>query len=182
MFTKAIRVVAIVFAVGLIASSCSEPPASPSVPSVEAHRGGRGRVQPASLVTCSDLPTKSQTRTIGPWGGTISAGPHKLSIPRGALERPTEITMTVTSSRGVNEVDFEPEGLEFEQPVSLTMSYANCDISDKEAPYGIAYVDNALNFRYYVASFDDMQGRRVTGSIEHFSTYAVARRDYVIAW
>jgi len=181
VFTKAIRVVALLFAVGLIASSCSEPPASPTAPSLEAHLDGAS-VLPPGLVPCVNLPFSSRTRTIGPRGGIITVGPNKLKIPRGALEQPTKITMTVTSARGVNEVDLEPEGLQFDKPVSLTMSYANCDISGRTGPYAIAFVDDALNILYYVPSRDNSRSKRVTGKLEHFSTYVVARRDYVIAW
>jgi hypothetical protein len=121
-------------------------------------------------------------RTIGRSGGTISAGPHILKIPRGALQEPTEITMSVVRGGGVNVVHFEPEGLQFDRPAKLTMTYANCDIRGKTGPYRIAYVDESLSILYYVRSRDDVHGRRITGWIEHFSTYAVARRDYVIAW
>ena len=182
MFTRAIRVVSSLFAVGLIASACAEQPAAPIAPSLQAHRD-RSDDQPPGLVKCAEIPFRSKTRTIGREGGTITVGPHSLDIPRGALRRSTEITMSVVPDRGVNAVQFEPEGLQFDRPAELTMTYANCDIRGDAKSYRIAYVDDdSLNILYFLRSGDDVHGRRISGLIEHFSTYAVARRDYVIAW
>ena len=170
---KAVRILAVLIAVCLIAPSCSEPPASPAVPPPQALIGSI--VQPTGLLQCSDLPADSETRTIGPEGGSITAGPHTLRIPAGALDAATTITMSVGSGRGVNEVHFEPEGLEFERSAALTMSYANCDLLGKLLPKRIAYADDALNVISYLLSLDNLWSKRVTGKLDHFS-------DYVVAW
>jgi hypothetical protein len=127
------------------------------------------------LLKCSDLPFDSETRTIGPAGGTITAGPHTLVIPAGALDRATEITMTAPSGRGVNQVHFEPEGLQFQRSAALTMSYANCNVLGKLLPKRIAYTSSALDIVSYLLSVDNLWTKRVTGRLDHFS-------DYVVAW
>jgi len=127
------------------------------------------------LLKCSDLPSDSDTETIGSAGGRLTAGPYTLVIPAGALAKPTEITMTVRTGRGVNAVHFEPEGLQFERSAALTMSYANCDLLGKLLPKRIAYTDDALNIITYLLSLDNLRGKRVTGNLDHFS-------DYVVAW
>jgi hypothetical protein len=96
-------------------------------------------------------------------------------IPPGALDRPTEITMTAPSARGVNQVHFEPEGLQFQRSAALTMSYANCSVLGKLLPKRIAYTSNALDIISYVLSVDNLWTKRVTGQLDHFS-------DYVVAW
>jgi hypothetical protein len=180
VYTRAVRIVAILFAVGFIASSCAEPPASPTVPPPQAHRD-RSDDPSGKLVKCSEISPQSTTLTIGRKGGTITAGPHSLDIPPRALNRPTEITMRVVPGRGVNAVHFKPNGLEFDRAAKLTMSYDNCDNSDKDGSYKIAYVgDESLNILKILRSRD--RNGSITASIEHFSTYAVVRRDYVIAW
>jgi len=127
------------------------------------------------LLKCSNLPYASQTKTIGPLGGTISAGPHTLVIPPGALSSPTAITMTAPTGLGVNAVKFQPEGLRFLTPAALTMSYANCSLLGKLLPKRIAYTDDNLNIISYLLSLDNLLSKYVTGKVNHFS-------DYVIAW
>jgi hypothetical protein len=130
---------------------------------------------PTGLLQCSNLPYASSTQTIGAGGGVISAGPHTLVVPPGALHSPTTITMTAPTGRGVNSVRFQPEGLRFVVPAALTMSYANCSLLGKLLPKRIAYTDQNLNILYYLLSLDNLLGKNVTGKVNHFS-------DYVVAW
>jgi hypothetical protein len=96
-------------------------------------------------------------------------------IPPAALSKPTAITMTVPTGLGVNSVKFTPEGLEFQRPVWLTMSYTNCNLLGSLLPKRIAYADADLNVIEYLLSLDNLSAKRVTGRITHFS-------DYVVAW
>ncbi|MGE5801862.1 MAG: hypothetical protein ACM358_06370, partial [Gemmatimonadota bacterium] len=105
----------------------------------------------------------------------LTAGPHTLVIPAGALDKPTKITMSLRTGGGVNAVHFEPEGLQFQRSAALTMSYSNCDLLGKLLPKRIAYADDALNVITYLLSVDNLWGKRVTGKLDHFS-------DYVVAW
>jgi len=130
---------------------------------------------PTGLLKCSALPYASDTETIGSQGGVLSAGPHTLVIPAGALSAPTKITMTAPTGLGVNAVKFQPEGLQFKTPASLTMSYSNCSLLGKLLPKRIAYTDDNLNILSYLLSLDNLLSKRVTGKVNHFS-------DYVIAW
>jgi len=149
-------------------------PAVPAVPAPDASLIG-SLLAPTGLLKCSDLPYDAETKTIGPLGGTISAGPHWLTIPPGALSAPTSITMTAPTGLGVNAVKFQPQGLQFRTPAALTMSYANCSLLGKVLPKRIAYTDDNLNILYYLLSLDNILSKRVTGKVNHFS-------DYVIAW
>src|SRR5262245_20606953 len=132
---KAVRILAVLVAICLIAPSCSEPPAAPQTPTVAPQADLIGSLlAPTGLLKCSDLPYDSDTETIGAAGGTLTAGPHRLVIPAGALDQPVKITMTAPTGRGVNAVHFEPEGLRFERSASLTMSYSNCDLLGRVLP------------------------------------------------
>jgi hypothetical protein len=125
------------------------------------------------LLTCAPLPTASVTQTVGPLGGVINVGPHTLSIPPGALLSDVSIT-AVAPSDSVNRVVFEPAGLEFEEPASLTMAYGNCKQAIVPFPKRIAYTDDLLVILEYIQSVDDQQTQRVTGRLDHFSSYAAA--------
>ncbi len=177
---KAVRALAVLILVLLVAPSCGEPPSSPTVPvaaPVPAPEAGLigSLLGPTGLLKCSNLPYASSTRTIGPLGGSISAGPHTLVVPPGALLSPTTITMTAPTGMGVNAVRFQPEGLQFVAPAALTMSYSNCSLLGKLLPKRIAYTDQNLNILYYLLSLDNLLSKYVTGKVNHFS-------DYVIAW
>jgi hypothetical protein len=180
---KAVRALAVLVLVLLVAPSCSEAPTTPAVPpvsSVPAALAPRADLigsllAPTGLLECSNLPAASTTVTIGPAGGSISAGPHKLVIPPGALSAPTAITMTIPTGLNVNAVKFKPQGLRFSTPASLTMSYANCSLLGKLLPKRIAYTDDNLNILYYLLSLDNVLSKYVTGQVNHFS-------DYVVAW
>ncbi len=132
-----------------------------------------GSDSPAGLLACTPLSYDSTSATIGPDGGTIQAGPHTLVVPEGALAVPTTITAVVVPG-SVNAVRFEPEGLQFDQPASLTMSYANCDLLGSVVPKRIAYTSGALEILDYLPSVDDLLAQQLTGELHHFSDYAVA--------
>ena len=178
---KAVRALAALVLVCLISPSCGEAPTTPTTPtsSTDLHQPQAGLigslVEPTGLLQCSALPYARATRTIGSEGGTISAGPHTLVIPPGALSRPTLITMTVPTGKGVNAVEFAPEGLQFQRSAALSMSYSNCSLLGNLLLKRIAYTDDDLNVIEYLLSLDNLLAKRVTAKVDHFS-------DYVVAW
>ena len=127
-----------------------------------------------ALLQCSPLPADSATQTIGPEGGTIYVGPHKLRVPENALAEPTTIT-AVAPSDTVNRVVLSPHGLQLAEPARLTLSYANCGPVSWLLPKRIAYTtDDLLTIIELLISFDNPLARRVSADLDHFSTYAVA--------
>jgi len=125
------------------------------------------------LVACRMSTPASASETIGPDGGTIEVGPHVLRILPGALTSDVTITATVPADTVVR-VDLQPEGLQFERPVYLTLSYADCGLVRSFLPKRIAFTTVDLDIISYLLSFDNLFAQRVTGRLEHFSTYAVA--------
>jgi len=172
---KARRLIApVLLLVAALACTDRTPTSVSAVPAPDASLIG-ALLAPTGLLKCSNLPYASQTKTIGPLGGSISAGPHTLVIPPGALLNPTTITMTAPTGLGVNAVKFQPQGLRFTAPAALTMSYANCGLLGILLPKRIAYTDDNLNIISYLLSLDNILSKRVTGKVNHFS-------DYVVAW
>lgn len=128
---------------------------------------------PTGLLHCAPLAADSVTQTIGLAGGTLYVGAHQLTVPAGALLAPTAIT-AVAPSDTVNQLRFQPEGLVFLVPATLQMSYQNCDLLGQVAPKEIVYTTDGLSILAYLVSSDDVLSQRVTASLQHFSTYAVA--------
>ena len=131
-----------------------------------------------SVLSCPNYREYASTQTVGPFGGYIQAGPATLYIPAGALDRYVTITATVPVNSRVTVAQFEPEGLQFARPTALTMSYSHCGPLSS-TPKGIVYVDDDNNLKILEAlpSVDDTWRKRVTGKLDHFSTYAVAERS-----
>lgn len=149
------------------------PQASPPLDSLRPD--GLLGIRLEGLVSCSPLPYDSTTETIGPDGGMITVGPHRLTIPAGALSQDVEIT-AIAPSDSVNSVRLFPEGLTFADsaPAQLTLSYANCSLLGRLLPKRIAYTTDLLDLLDLLPSFDDLWRQRVSASLEHFSRYAVS--------
>jgi hypothetical protein len=127
--------------------------------------------QISSLLFCSTQPYVAVTKVVGPGGGTIVIGTHKLVIPANALTRNYTIRAEQVTGR-VNSVRFAPEGLKFAKPARLTLSYGNCPplLLLKR----VVYTDELLRVLELIPSFDNLNTKTVTGDIRHFSRYAVA--------
>jgi hypothetical protein len=169
---------AVLTAVAVVAAGCHDAgPLEVEAPDSQPSAGILGGSGGAGLLSCSALPGDSVTQFVGPEGGELRVGPHTLSIPAGALEGGVAITAVVVPEP-VNRVRFAPVGLGFQEPASLTMSYANCGLLATLVPKRIAYVqdngDGWLEIVELIASVDNLLARRVTGPITHFSSYAIA--------
>src|SRR5256886_15071819 len=96
--------------------SCGEPPLSP-VPPPQASLIG-GLLQATGLLQCTAMPTATATQTVGPAGGGINVGPHRLSIPAGALRAPVTITAPAPSDN-LNRIQVQPQGLVLQRAAAL---------------------------------------------------------------
>lgn len=123
------------------------------------------------LLVCSSQPYDIERKTIGSDGGTINVGSHTLIIPRGALKKKTTITAEQIPGR-TNSLRFSPEGLQFEKPAALTMSYKNCLVVLVKK--SIVYTNEKLKVLEVLRSLDLFGSRTVTAPIDHFSRYAIA--------
>ncbi len=177
-----IYVGAVLLAVSLTITGCGEnSPTAPAAPEAtqafESNAELLGLLTPTlnrvGLLTCSPLQPDRESKVIGPNGGTLRVGPHTLRVPAGALRYPVRITGSIERER-VNRIEFEPHGLEFRRPASLTMSYANCDLLGRLLPKRVAYVTPNLRILYLLESIDNVGQKKVTGEVDHFSEYAVA--------
>jgi hypothetical protein len=133
--------------------------------------GTLGTLSSIELLVCKAQPYVITKKTIGAEGGTIEVGSHTLVIPKGALRKQTTITAEQLYG-GTNSVRFSPDGLRFQTPASLSMSYRNCLIG--VLPKRIVYTDESLKVLEVLRSLDLFSNKKVTSPIDHFSRYAVA--------
>jgi hypothetical protein len=163
---------ALLFVSALSMVSCSSGDDGPSGLSSEPSLIG---TLGSGLLACTPLPHAMTQQTVGPEGGTLVVGPHRLTIPAGALSTAVQITAEAPVGT-VNSVRLTPEGLTFAagKPATLTLSYANCPLLGQLLPKRIAYTTDLLAILSYVMSVDDLIAKRVSGTLAHFSRYAVA--------
>jgi hypothetical protein len=159
----------------LVVSSCGEnSPTSPAAratpPDADLISGLLGKT---GLLSCKPLPAVSVSQTIGRSGGVMHIGPHTFTVPAGALSRNVTITAYAPSDK-YNHIQFGPQGLQFDNSASLSMSYSNCSLVGFLLPKHIAYVDQKLNILYLLQSVDNLLTQKVTGKVDHFSEYAMA--------
>ena len=126
-----------------------------------------------TLLTCEVLPVEHTEQLVGPAGGTIAIGPHRLVIPRGALQREVLITAAITGD-AASTVRFTPEGLEFRRAATLTLSYRHCPLIRSLLPKRVAYTTDDLRILELLRSIDFLWRKEVSAPIDHFSKYAVA--------
>lgn len=163
-------------------AACSGTGASPLEPTIqpafssapEAGGGGGqedwGDTKPSS---CEPLSARTESEDIGPWGGVLELGPHRLIVPPGALLKKTRITGRI-SADSVNSVQLFPEGLQFLVPVRLQLSYRNCENLELKNMRVVYTSDDLLRVLELIPSEDRKGMRTVVGFISHFSRYAVA--------
>lgn len=130
-----------------------------------------GLLEVTDLLTCSEQKYVAVTQTIGPKGGSIKVGEHLLEIPAGALSQKVRIKAEQMSG-STNSVRFSPEGLQFEKPAGLTMSYKNCLVV--LLPKSIVYTTEKFKILEVLRSIDLFRKKAVTAPIDHFSRYAIA--------
>jgi hypothetical protein len=124
------------------------------------------------LLLCSPQPYAVTTQSIGPNGGMLRVGSHVLQIPGNAIQGTVEITAEQVPGK-TNSIRFSPEGLQFEKPATLTMSYDNCALVLLQKK--IVYTDEKLNILEVLrATVDLFRKQTVTAPIDHFSRYAIA--------
>ena len=123
------------------------------------------------LLSCSEQQYAVTYQTVGSQGGTIRVGKHSLTIPRGALRQ--NVRIKAEQLRGpTNSVRFSPEGLQFQRPAVLSLSYKNCE--NVEVPKAVVYTTEQLKVLEILRSLDLLKERIIAAPIDHFSRYAVA--------
>jgi hypothetical protein len=136
-----------------------------------AHPGEKGGPV-IELLRCEPRDFASDAAIIGPNGGSLHVGEHELVIPKGALQEEVLISAEAPTSSLVD-VQFEPHGLEFQQPVQLKLSYKGC-VRPTISDFLVAYLGQGNQLLELLPSHDMRLDGEVDADIEHFSRYAIA--------
>jgi hypothetical protein len=162
------------FAVLALASCDSAaPPILAPTASPEVALPPQGLLGNLTLMQCTPVTADSTTQAVGSGGGTIDVGSHRLTIPAGALDSTVVIT-AIAPSDTLSRVQLFPEGLAFDEPATLRLSYAHCSGVGTLLPRRVVYLGDDLSILEVLLSFTNLLNRTVSGRLDHFSDYAVA--------
>ena len=125
--------------------------------------------------------TTSSTTTVrvtAAAGGVVAdpSGKTTLNIPPGALEKDTDITLTIQPASAGAVVDvseFGPDGLKFLKPVALSIK-GDAALAPQGKSLALATLDGAA---FKAIDGSSYAGGAASGSIMHFSKYSIVVVD-----
>lgn len=121
-----------------------------------------------TLLGCAPRQAQYGSAIIGPHGGELDVGPHRVIIPAGALLEPTKIWGSVPSDTTVT-IRLEPHGLQFRRPAGLILDASACG----QVP-DVIYIDELGNIAEHIQAVYSAWWHTVAAPIDHFSNYAIA--------
>lgn len=116
-------------------------------------------------------------RIIASQGGFVELNGFRVDIPAGALPADTTVTINLPTDNVLGKrliADFEPHGVQFSTPVTLTFPLTEVLLSGE--PIEVARWENGAWTS--LGGSVDLLGTRLTGQTPHFSTYG---GKYVLA-
>jgi hypothetical protein len=131
-----------------------------------------GVVDNLGLVSCNVQTTHTGSAEIGPMGGVLRVGPHRLTVPPYALREKVRISAVAPKGQYV-QIQFEPEGLQFRRPTVLTMSYSECSLLSP-LRLRIVYVNDRLEILEVLPTVTSLLTRTANAPVDHFSRYMLA--------
>ncbi len=106
-------------------------------------------------------------------GGIISLLDVELTFPPNALPADTVIFIDIPDA-AVFENHFGTDGLVFNSPVKVVMSYRDADLTGiDESKITLAWFNNVTSQWNSMVCVLDRVNKTVTGNVEHFSAYAL---------
>ena len=108
---------------------------------------------------------------IGPSGGELIIGPHRLIVPAGALTETVTISGTVPNDKPF-EINLQPHGLQFRKAAGLIL-----DASDCTSVPDIVYLIDQFTVSDPILATYSTWWHTVACPIWHFSGYSIAFHD-----
>ncbi|HWK89551.1 MAG TPA: hypothetical protein VNP72_06130 [Longimicrobium sp.] len=143
---------------------CAEQPAGPATPQYTKI------ALPAGVSFSRGGTDARDVETIGPEGGSLSAGGHTLVFPAGAVAEPTQISMTTVP--GFVGVDLQPHGLVFPAGArpQLTLSFRGASVAGFSS-FAVGYFGNTGSLDEVFTGAVSLAGGTISARIPHFSGY-----------
>ncbi len=109
-------------------------------------------------------------------GGTLYFGEFEFYIPPGSLANDTIISITMTSDKYI-QMDFGPDGTQFNPPATMKVTYATANLKDiKPSNLSISWFDTATKQWINLGGTVDQSTMTVSVPITHFTEYTLSTR------
>jgi len=118
-------------------------------------------------LACDVVSPLSESATIGPEGGELDIGPHRLYVPPGALTKRTTLSAMVDAGPSVV-IHFYPTGLQFQKPAGLVFDASSCG----SVP-NVLYLDEQGGLLEEIQAVYSNWWHRIAAPLDHFSNYAL---------
>lgn len=109
-------------------------------------------------------------------GGTLQFGEFTFYVPPGSLNEDTIISITQTSDSYI-QMDFGPDGTQFDPPATMTVSYATANLRNlKPSNLSVSWFNTATNQWVNIGGTVDQNAKTVSASVAHFTRYSLSTR------
>ena len=122
-------------------------------------------------LNCVPRQSSEGSALIGPKGGILRIGTHRLIVPAGALTEEVLISGTVPTGKPF-EIDLQPHGLQFRKAAGLILDASSCT----DVPT-IVYIVDQYTLGPPIAAFYSNWWKAIACPIWHFSGYMIALGD-----
>lgn len=165
-----IVVLALLAMAGILVSGCSRSPLENET-TAPATVLKRAAASSASLTPGSELFTEAVLASAT--GGQLQLLDVTLTVPAGAVPNDTTFSIRIPDINSFYN-EFGTDGLVFTEPVTVTMSYRDADLSGiVEEHIRIAWQNPKTGAFESMACSVDTVNKTVTGKLYHFSAYAL---------
>jgi hypothetical protein len=169
-FSRALVAAFMLFAAVLIVTGCSKSPVAPSAEDSEPQLLQRSMESVGSFKTLSFY---TEQVISADSGGVIEFYDVIMEIPPGAVDSDTLFSINIPDIN-VFLNEFGTSGLEFNVPVTVTMSYRDADLSEiVEETIRIAYFNANTGVFESVVCVLDTVNKVVIAELSHFSAYGL---------
>ncbi len=137
-------------------------------------RVARYNILDRSLMLIEDLSTSQLVKAST--GGTLYFGEFKFYIPPGSLAKDTIISITMTNDKYI-QMDFGPDGTQFNPPAVMTVSYATANLKKiKPSSLSISWFDTTKSQWIDIGGTVDQSTMTVSAPVTHFTEYTLSTR------
>lgn len=119
-------------------------------------------------LNCTPREAAAGAATIGPPGGELHIGTHRLIVPPGALREWVHISGSVPADQHFR-IDLQPHGLQFHRAAGLVLDASNC--TDVPA---IVYIIDEYNYGPPIEAIYSNLWMTIASPIWHFSGYIIS--------
>jgi hypothetical protein len=123
--------------------------------------------KPTQSLQCSVSAPLTGMARIGPAGGMMDIGPHRLIIPAGALTTDVDVKGVVPAGNTL-QIQFYPEGLHFNKPAGLILDASSCaGVPD------VVYINEKGGENEVIHAIFSEWWHVIAAPLDHFSMYVL---------